>query len=149
MGNSFKIFEEAITQIEAECGKIELSSSKYITEAWGVEDQQDYLNQVIQIDTLLTPEQLLSMLLKIEKKFGRERKEKWSARTLDLDILFYNDIILETKALIIPHPRLHLRRFTLAPLNEIAPNLIHPELKKSINSIYKNCKDNLTVKRMG
>lgn len=148
LGDSASILIDALTQIELLCGEILSLSSVYETAAWGVENQQNYLNQVVEIYTELPPHILLDILLDIENKFGRKRIEKWGARTLDLDILFYENQIIETPKLIVPHPRLHLRNFTLVPLNEIAANFIHPLLEKSISDILRSCPDKLAVKKM-
>ncbi|MCL4124093.1 UNVERIFIED_CONTAM: hypothetical protein GTU68_031941 [Idotea baltica] len=148
IGNSLKILKEAITNIELLCGEVVCQSSVYETEAWGVENQQNYLNQVVEISTNLSPKKLLNTLLDIEQKLGRVRSEKWSARTLDLDILFYKDLVIKTENLTIPHPRLHLRNFTLIPLAEIAPSLVHPLFNMTSIELLNSCTDNLKVNKI-
>jgi 2-amino-4-hydroxy-6-hydroxymethyldihydropteridine diphosphokinase len=135
----------AMDLIGISCGTIVNKSSLYQTAAWGINDQPDFLNCVISIQTNLLPPDLLSEILQIEKILGRHRNVKWGPRIIDIDILFYNDEILETPELIIPHPYLHLRRFTLVPLAEIAPGYIHPVLHKSIADLLSECKDLLEV----
>ncbi len=132
--------------IEALAGKIIMQSSIYETEAWGKTDQEAFLNQVIEIDSQYTPQVLLSLLLRIEIDLGRERKEKWGPRIIDLDILFCGDEIISTTDLTLPHPAIAERRFTLIPLVEIAPNFIHPKLKKSCRQLLEECQDLLEVK---
>jgi 2-amino-4-hydroxy-6-hydroxymethyldihydropteridine diphosphokinase len=97
--------------------------------------QGKFLNGVIEISTTLTPQELLKVLQEIEKALGRVRKERWGPRTIDLDILFYGDLIVNEERLIIPHPLMHKREFVLKPLLRIAPDLIHPVLKKSVKEL--------------
>jgi 2-amino-4-hydroxy-6-hydroxymethyldihydropteridine diphosphokinase len=113
----------------------------YITAAWGLENQPDYLNQVIEIQTKFTAEELLDFLQSVETKLKRVRTIKFGPRTIDLDILFYGQTILDSKNLAIPHPLLQERNFVLAPLNDILPNLIHPVLNKTINQLFQECTD--------
>lgn len=148
IGDREKALKLALLKITEETGKIESKSAIYETEAWGVENQQSYLNQCIKISTCLNPEQLIKILLSIEKSLGRERKfdHTYEPRTLDIDILFYNDLITEQEHLVIPHPRLQLRKFVLIPLNEIATNYLHPVLNKTIFNMLKECEDTSEVK---
>lgn len=146
IGKREKILEKALLEIESRIGKILKKSSVYETKAWGFEQQPDFLNQVILVETNLTAENLLKKILEIEKSLGRKRTgKKWEKRIIDIDILFCNDFIIQKKNLKIPHPCLHLRRFTLAPLNEIAPDFVHPVLKKTVSELLKNCEDKLEV----
>jgi len=127
-------------------GKIISSSSFYETEPWGFNDENFFLNQCIIIETTLTPENVLQELLAIEEKMGRTRVGKlYASRIIDLDILFYDDMILETPQLVIPHPLLHKRRFVLMPLAEIAPEMIHPVFKKTIHQLLEECDDKMKV----
>lgn len=103
-------------------------SSWYLTSPVGVEGQDWYLNGAVQLETLLSPRGLISSLLGIERAMGRVRKDKWEPRVIDLDILIYGDAVLDSSDLIIPHPLMHLRRFVLIPLAELAPDLVHPVL---------------------
>ena len=100
-----------------------------------------YLNQVLAVATYLTPAEVLEQTQAIEQRLGRVRAEKWGARVIDIDLLFYDDLILETPTLTLPHPLLHERRFTLMPLVEIAPDLVHPVFKKSVYQLLANCTD--------
>jgi 2-amino-4-hydroxy-6-hydroxymethyldihydropteridine diphosphokinase len=124
------------------------TSSWYETAAWGKEDMPSHYNVATCIATTLTPVALLQALQQIELALDRERQEKWGQRTIDIDILFYDDIDINTKNLVIPHPYLHLRRFTLEPLNEIAPTYIHPVYNKSITTLLDECTDHLAVKKI-
>lgn len=133
--------------IENKLGNIILQSSVYETEAWGKHDQAPFLNKVILVETEMKPQKVLETALQIEKLMGRNREgQKWHERIIDVDILFYNDEVINEKDLTIPHPYLQERRFTLVPLNEIATDYIHPALKKSINALLSECTDPLEVK---
>ena len=123
---------------------VKASSSLYVTSPWGNKDQQDFLNAVIQIETALSPEELLCYCQNIEQKAGRERLKHWGARTLDIDILLYDDIRVHTDILQIPHPYLHERRFVLEPLSEITEEL--PLLGNSRDLLDK-CSDTGSVAR--
>lgn len=139
---------KAREQITDMCGSITQQSSIYETGAWGITDQPDFLNQVILVETALHPLTLLHAIQQIEKALGRQRDVKWGPRTLDIDILFYDDIVLNAPALIIPHPYLQDRRFTLAPLAEIAPELMHPVLHQTVIQLLQACPDKLAANRL-
>jgi 2-amino-4-hydroxy-6-hydroxymethyldihydropteridine diphosphokinase len=124
------------------------SSCLYETAAWGMQDQPAFLNQALEINTSLSSRQLLRRMLKIEKQIGRIRLEKYGPRVIDIDILLFNDEIHNYPLLKLPHPEMANRRFALTPLAEIAPDLIHPVLKKSIVELLEICPDTLPVKRM-
>ncbi len=108
------------------------ASSWYRTEPIGFTNQDWFINGVVHVETTLGPQALLAELLRIEGFFGRERKERWGPRKLDLDLLFYGDIIVHTPSLILPHPYIPERRFVLEPLAEIVPSKVHPVLKKTV-----------------
>ena len=144
--NRMRYIEKTKSEIESKIGRIVNSSSIFETIAWGNESQPAFLNQALEINTSLTPEKLLETCLEIELYLGRKRLKKNDARTVDIDILFYKNEIIHTKNIEIPHPRLHLRNFVLAPLNEICPNKIHPILRKKISSLFKSSTDKLDVK---
>lgn len=104
----------------------------YETPPWGYADQPAFLNMAVKAETSLGPESLLKRLKQLEVRLGREASFRYGPRRIDLDILFYDDLVLESETLTIPHPRLHERAFVLVPLMDLAPNLIHPVLKKSV-----------------
>jgi len=147
LGNRAQVLEKATSSINSKLGSVVKASSIYETSAWGIEDQPPFLNQVIQIETQLTPHQLLTEINLIEKQLGRVRHEKWGERLIDIDILYYNTSIIHTRELKIPHPQIINRRFTLAPLAEVAPNYIHPMLEKTQQQLLAECKDELEVKK--
>jgi 2-amino-4-hydroxy-6-hydroxymethyldihydropteridine diphosphokinase len=122
-------------------------SSIYETAAWGMENQEAFLNQVLEIETNLNPDELLQSILQIEEGLGRKRELKYGPRTIDIDILFFNDQVIDQEGLKIPHPQLQNRRFVLVPLNEIASNKIHPIFKKTISQLLAECPDPLTVNK--
>jgi 2-amino-4-hydroxy-6-hydroxymethyldihydropteridine diphosphokinase len=127
-------------------GKIVGISSVYETEPIGLEGGGDFLNLVICLETDLSPSGLLGRILMTESKLGRVRCEtRYTSRTIDIDILLYNDKIIESESLSIPHPRLHLRRFVLVPLNELAPDLTHPVSGETIKELLDSCTDNSRV----
>ena len=141
-GDRMQHLSNALKRIEQKAGSILRRSGIYTTAAWGNTDQPDFLNQVICVTTTLSPQQLLNTLLDIEKELGRLRSgTKWMQRIIDLDILFYNDAVINTADLTIPHPHLQDRKFVLVPLCEIASGWIHPVLKKDIAALTAACKD--------
>ena len=148
IGNRENSIRLALSQINEKAGKINAISPIYETEAWGVENQQAYLNICVEINTELNAEALLKTLLQIEKELGRERSDSviYESRTIDIDILFFNNQIIDTFNLKVPHPRLHLRKFVLTPLNDIAPNYLHPVLNKTILNLLIHCTDTSHVK---
>lgn len=148
LGDRHDYLQRAIGQIGQLIGPIITLSSVYETQAWGKTDQPDYLNQVVIAQTNLQPHEVLKHILQIELNLGRKREEKWGARTIDIDILFYDEIVLNDPDLIIPHPQLQNRRFTLEPLAEVAPELIHPVLKQNMLYLKNNLQDCLIVKKL-
>lgn len=148
MGDRQKNLATTYEQIQQECGDIVSSSSIYETAAWGKKDQPPFLNQVLEIQTELTPRKLLKKILAIEKQIGRVRKEKYGPRIIDIDILLFNDGIYNYTSLKIPHPEMQNRRFVLVPLAEIAPEAIHPIFKKTIAELLAACPDELAVKKI-
>lgn len=148
LGNRTAYLQQARESIAAQVGSITNSSKLYETAAWGKTDQPAFLNQVLEVQTELTPEQVLQRINLIEHELGRVRQEHWGARVIDIDILFYDSLVLQSQRLTIPHPQLHLRRFTLMPLAELAPHLAHPVLKKSIAELLLECPDKLEVQEV-
>ena len=146
LGNRLAILEEAKRYIVEFIGSIKIESSIYETVPWGFSSSQNFLNQVLMVSTELSPNDTLRNCLEIENKMGRVRnKERYASRVIDIDILFFNDLVLNDENLKVPHERLHLRRFTLEPLAEIASQYIHPVFKKSILELLKDCDDNSKV----
>ncbi len=145
LGNRQDNLQKARQLISQQAGEVIHSSSIYETEAWGETDQPLFLNQVIQINTNLPPEMLLERLQGIEEAMGRVRHRKWGERVIDIDILYYYDKIIDTKTLKVPHPGIPQRRFTLAPLCEIAAEAMHPTIHKTQQELLNACTDPLKV----
>jgi len=137
LGNRKNNLEEAIRQI-GEFASIKKSSSIYETEPWGLKDQPIFLNQVIYMESTLGPNELLSHLKKIEQQMGRKKSVRFGPRLIDVDILFYDDLIMKTDVLTIPHPLITERPFVLVPLAEIAPKLMHPLYHKTIHVLSQD-----------
>ena len=144
-GDRKALFEMAKLAIETHIGSISKQSSLYESEAWGVTDQALFLNCVLAVDTLLDAESTLQQALLIEQSLGRVRHTRWTERTIDIDILYFNNDIYTSSSLSIPHPEIQNRRFTLVPLCEIAPQKIHPILQKSQEMLLLSCADVLKV----
>lgn len=130
------------------CGSISKESSVYETAAWGQTSQAAFLNKVVVLQTSLSPDDLMKTLLQIEQELGRVRTEKYGPRTIDLDILFYNDLIYHSAVVTLPHPAIQDRRFVLIPLTELSPRKIHPVYKKTIGTLLRECADQLAVKKL-
>lgn len=126
LGDRAHYLKEAISALERRLIKVEATSKIYETEPWGLMNQPLYWNQVIEIETLLEPLELLHVCQEIEHSLGRERKVHWGARTIDIDLLIYDNIVSESEELNLPHPYLEERAFVLAPLREISPELVLP-----------------------
>lgn len=141
---------EAIRMLNEMGGSIVAGSSVYETEPWGFYSDDYFLNMVVELRTKISPEGMLSIIRTIEDGLGRIRtSDQYQSRIIDLDILFYNDMVIEQPGLIIPHPLIPERRFVLAPMNEIAPGFNHPVLNKTISVLLEECKDELKVKKTG
>lgn len=149
LGDKKKIFEEARELLGERIGEISALSAIYETEPWGFQSDDVFWNQVLKFETKLSPEEILERTQQIERDLGRIRKKKqYDSRMIDIDILFYGDQIIERENLIIPHPRIQERKFALVPLNEIAPELIHPVFQKSIRQLLDQCRDSLSVEKV-
>jgi 2-amino-4-hydroxy-6-hydroxymethyldihydropteridine diphosphokinase len=146
LGNRERNLQLAKEHLTAHQLVIMKESKIYETAAWGIEDQPSFLNQVIEIDTSKNPERILIIIQIIEESMGRIRNEKWAQRLIDIDILYYNDVVVDESRLKIPHPEIANRRFTLMPLVEIAADQVHPVNQKSQQHLLNECKDDLNVK---
>lgn len=131
--------------IEAMIGKIIKVSSVYETASWGIADQPKFLNQVLFVKTKFSPVETIQLIHGIENKMGRIRTQKNASRDIDIDILFFNDAVVRQQHLTIPHPEIQNRKFVLIPLHEIAPGLIHPVFKRTVNELLSTTKDTLEV----
>lgn len=147
-GDRVAWLQQAMEMTQAGCGNIIRQSAMYQTAAWGIEDQPDFLNMALCIETELHPVELLQAINKIESALGRQRTLKWGQRTLDIDILFYNNDIIKLPELTVPHPHIEKRRFALIPLNEIAPELLHPVSHKTITQLLDECEDTLEAVKL-
>ncbi len=148
LGNKKRNMQQCLELIAEKIGEVMRCSALYKTAAWGVEDQDCFLNQVVKITSDLSATELLDKIHHIEKTLGRVRKHKWHERVIDIDILYYKDEIIHKKNLTIPHSQLHRRRFTLVPLCEIAPDEVHPTLNKTNAMLLAECADALEVERL-
>jgi 2-amino-4-hydroxy-6-hydroxymethyldihydropteridine diphosphokinase len=147
-GDRVHYINKALSCIEKFIGNIVLKSSLYESSPWGFAEQPDFLNRVVVIMTSLQPSELLNTLKKTETELGRITAEKWKQRIIDIDILFYDEIIFESAELTIPHPMLPKRKFTLVPLVEIMPGFIHPVFKKTISELIISCEDTGEVRKI-
>ena len=146
LGDRALTIAKAIELITSACGPVIKESACYETAPWGLANQGMFLNKVIMLQSSTKPFDIIDKLLSIEHILGRKRNGiPNEARVIDIDILFYGDTVIASDILTIPHPRAHLRRFVLIPMNEIAPELIHPVSGLSINSLLESCPDNLDV----
>lgn len=148
MGNRLEYLDQAREHLAQKIGDIDKVSGIYETAAWGKTDQPDFVNQVIKIETSLQARAVLTTILEIEKLLGRERIEKWGARTIDIDILFYDEELIDEPDLKIPHPNLHERAFTLVPLIEIEPEWFHPLFKKPLTELLTKLDNQLLVQKL-
>lgn len=148
LGNRPLLLQQAVQLIEQQAGKVVKLSGLYETAPWGNVQQPDYLNQALQISTPLAPLPLLHTLLNIEREIGRIRQQKWGARVIDIDIIFYNDDVISLPELKIPHPRMQNRQFVLVPLNEILPDWVHPVFQQTVHALLAACDDELPVKKI-
>jgi 2-amino-4-hydroxy-6-hydroxymethyldihydropteridine diphosphokinase len=143
LGNRQEQLQKAIQELNLHAGTIEKASSIFETEAWGKEGLPSHLNQALLLHTTLEPQALLSILHIIEEKLGRVREEKWGVRVIDIDIIYFDDQIIDLPTLQIPHPLVQERNFALAPLSELAPNFVHPIFMKTNMQLLHSSNDNL------
>lgn len=145
IGDRRKNLQSAAKFISERIGTIEKISKMYETEAWGISDQPAFYNQVLVLKTNLTAQKVLDVILMIEEEMGRKRTTKNAARIIDIDILFFNNDIVNEQNLVIPHSQIENRRFVLLPLNEVAPQMIHPFSKKTMAELLSLTADQLKV----
>ncbi|MEP6747035.1 MAG: 2-amino-4-hydroxy-6-hydroxymethyldihydropteridine diphosphokinase [Bacteroidota bacterium] len=147
VGNRQQFLEESVRLIEKACGNVMNASAIYETAPWGKTDQAAFLNQALELSTMLSAPELMQQLLAIEQTIGRERAEKYGPRTIDIDILLFNHEIIHTPVVTVPHPQMANRRFVLQPLNDIAGHYLHPVLQITITQLLAICPDPLPVKK--
>lgn len=145
LGNTREIFKNVYAEIQKKLGPITKKSSIYQTAAWGPIPQPDFLNQVLLLSTESMPETVMAILLDIEESLGRIREERWGPRVIDLDILFYEDLIQSTELLQLPHPEIANRKFVLIPLVEIAADKPHPISQKTMSELLAETEDKTEV----
>ena len=138
LGDRLANLKQAISALTPQM-EVQTKSQVYETPPWGYEDQPKFLNQVIKAQTYLEPEALLKHLKRLEVALGRKASFQNGPRLIDIDLLFYDDLVLNQPALVLPHPRLHERGFVLLPLMDIAPDLMHPVYKKSVREMVAQC----------
>lgn len=148
LGDRLNHLLEARQCISRQAGKIITASSVYRTDAWGDLSQPDFYNQAVELEPFADAHDTLLSLLKIERDMGRVRHVKYGSRIIDIDILLWEDQIIQLSDLIVPHPHLQDRRFALIPLAEIAPAFLHPVFKKTSAQLLEECTDKLTVSRV-
>lgn len=144
-GDRSVLLAQAVVACEEQIGELVAVSAIYKTAAWGVIDQPDFLNQCIHLKTKLSPFTCLDLALSIEANLGRERKLRWGPRSMDIDLLFYENLVYEDHRLSLPHPYVQERRFVLQPLADIAGELIHPKFLKTIDQLLEECVDDSEV----
>lgn len=146
IGDKAKVFSITRASISGQIGEIISQSHIYETEPWGFESNDHFWNQVVEIATIFSPEEVLRTTQKIENELGRSRKtDQYVSRIIDIDILFFGNEIIQAANLKIPHPKIQERKFALVPMNEIAPKLMHPIFKKTISQLLAECTDQLRV----
>ncbi len=148
MGNRPAQLAAAKKKLTKILGPVLRQSKIYQTAAWGKKNQPDFLNQVIILGTQKDPAGCMELILQIEHDMGRTRTVKNASRTIDIDILYFNKVVLNTTNLVIPHPAIQHRRFVLTPLNELSPHFIHPVLAKRNHQLLVECEDPLDVKKI-
>ena len=149
LGDREHNLEVAIEKIGEHIGNILQTSSVYETPPWGLEAENDFLNMVVSVETSHSPVEIIKKIAVIESSMGRERsQDRYSSRIIDIDILLYDDLVITEKGLKIPHRLMHERKFVLVPLCELAPDLIHPILKKSMSVLLEKCRDRSKISKL-
>jgi 2-amino-4-hydroxy-6-hydroxymethyldihydropteridine diphosphokinase len=149
LGNKYDNLTKVLLLIENELGAIRKKSSVYETSPWGFQAEDNFWNMVVQIETRITPNEFLQKIKTIEQEFGRKRQTgNYSSREMDIDILYFDDLIVENERLKIPHPHIHERLFVLVPLAEIAPELKHPKFQKTSFQLLESCTDKSEIKKL-
>ena len=146
LGDRELLLQNAIVSIEEIVGEVVKKSKVYESTPWRVEGQENYLNQILEVNTELQADNVLVRILEIEKNLGSLKLEKWGERLIDIDIIFYNDSIIETAKLCVPHRHMHERMFVLTPLHNIAPEIVHPKYNKTVDELLQICTDTELVK---
>lgn len=144
IGDSISTLKRAELAIAREIGQVIMASSYYKTAPWGFEAEQDFINQALMVNSDLEPETFLEKCLNIEKQMGRIRRtdtQGYQSRVIDIDVIFAEDIQMHSENLILPHPRMHVRKFVLKPLVDIAANFVHPTFGKTLNELLIQCPD--------
>lgn len=141
--------EETLMFLEFNFGDIMAVSSVYESDAWGMQDAPRFLNQVVCIESELSNEELLTEIAELEEFYGRERSdEEYLSREMDVDVLMIDQEVIDEDKLKVPHPRMEMRRFVLEPLQEIAPDLIHPVFQKTVSALLSECTDNTKLSKV-
>lgn len=149
LGDRKANLHQAIKLIAENIGQIDTVSALYETAAWGKTDQPAFLNQAVAVKTKLSAIDVLDKALEIEKVLGRIRKDKWGERLIDIDLILFDEVVIDIEnRLQVPHPQMQYRKFVMAPLAEIAPDVMHPVLGKTISDIFENITDDLEVKKL-
>lgn len=148
LGDRAAMLQRALEAIQVDLGPVLKQSALYETAAWGITDQPAFLNQVLKVLSVFPAEEILEKTQAIENRLGRVRREKWGSRVIDIDLLYVDDIMLNSETLTVPHPFLHERRFTLVPLAEIEPEFVHPVFHKTNRQLLAECADESDVKKL-
>lgn len=148
LGNRAEYIESAINEIGSlKNTKLIKKASLYETEPWGFKEQPDFINSAVEVETSLSAEELFIEVKEIEQKLKRQNIGRWQEREIDIDILFYGDEIIRTEKINIPHKEIENRKFVLVPMNELAPDFIHPVFDETINGLLNKSEDPLVVKK--
>lgn len=147
IGDRLQFLQQAAVLIGLKAGRIVKESSLYETAPWGAVEQPDYLNQALLIESPLQASALLETTLRVEQQMGRVRRQKWGARVIDIDLIFFNQEVITLPQLKVPHPQMQNRRFVLTPLQEIVPQWVHPILQLTVEQLLEACPDPLPVRK--